>query len=379
MPTHGLPLDLPPARPPCVSLYQPTHRHFPDRKQDPIRFRNLVGSLEASLRQRVPDDEAAALLRPLHELAADADFWNHPRDGLAVLASPDGVRIWKLQRPVAEHAVVADSFHLKPLLGILQSADRFHVLALERGRVRLFEGNRDALDEVDLSSVVRGPDEGGADAVPGEPPRVDLAVGTGGGGGGTPPSRDSQRQALDTEAEKFFRAVDRAILAHHSRPTGLPLLLAAVTEHHALFRRVSHNPMLLPEAIEVHPESLTTDALRGLAWQRIEPRWRARLDELGGDFARERGKGLGAEDVREIGPAAAAGRVRTLLVEADRAWPGRIDPDSGEVSAAPGDDPGVDDAIDDLAELVMRRDGEVVVVPRDRMPVDTGVAAVYRF
>ena len=31
---------------PCLSLYQPTHRQFPDRQQDPIRFRNLVKQLE---------------------------------------------------------------------------------------------------------------------------------------------------------------------------------------------------------------------------------------------------------------------------------------------------------------------------------------------
>ena len=28
--------------PPCISLYQPTHRRHPDNQQDPIRFRNLV-------------------------------------------------------------------------------------------------------------------------------------------------------------------------------------------------------------------------------------------------------------------------------------------------------------------------------------------------
>ena len=29
-------------KPPCVSLYQPTHRHYPDNQQDPIRYRNLL-------------------------------------------------------------------------------------------------------------------------------------------------------------------------------------------------------------------------------------------------------------------------------------------------------------------------------------------------
>jgi hypothetical protein len=57
-------------------------------------------------------------------------------------------RVYKLQRPVPELAVVADSFHTKPLLRILQSADRYQVLALNRHEMKLFEGNRDALDEI---------------------------------------------------------------------------------------------------------------------------------------------------------------------------------------------------------------------------------------
>ena len=47
---------------PCLSLYQPTHRQFPDRQQDPIRFRNLVKQLETSLQQKYADRDIAPLL-----------------------------------------------------------------------------------------------------------------------------------------------------------------------------------------------------------------------------------------------------------------------------------------------------------------------------
>lgn len=40
------------SQPPCLSLYQPTHRHHPENLQDPIRFRNLVKAMEASLQQK---------------------------------------------------------------------------------------------------------------------------------------------------------------------------------------------------------------------------------------------------------------------------------------------------------------------------------------
>src|SRR5690606_27843381 len=58
------------------------------------------------------------------------------------------------QRPVKELVVVADSFHTKPLLRIIQSADRYQILALTRKDVRLFEGNRDVVDEVELDAAV---------------------------------------------------------------------------------------------------------------------------------------------------------------------------------------------------------------------------------
>ncbi len=42
-------------------------------------------------------------------------------------------------------------------------------------------------------------------------------------------------------------------------------------------------------------------------------------------------------------------------------------------------DTDVDDVLDDLAEVVLGAGGEVVVVPTDRMPTPTGLAAIYRY
>src|SRR5665811_125657 len=71
--------------PPCLSLYQRTHRHRPENQQDPIRFGNLVKSLEESLLRKYPKREIQTLLDPFLALAEDRDFWEHTLDGLAVL------------------------------------------------------------------------------------------------------------------------------------------------------------------------------------------------------------------------------------------------------------------------------------------------------
>jgi hypothetical protein len=189
----------------------------------------------------------------------------------------------------------------------------------------------------------------------------------------------STADLLDNEAEQFFRAVDRAILQHHSRPSGLPLLLAALPENQSLFRRVSRNPFLISEGVAVHPDALAIEALRDRAWEVMRPHYLARLAGLTEMFATARSKELGTDDVAQIATNAVTGRVGTLLVEADRIVPGRIDLSSGDIEREDITHPEIDDLLDDLAEVVLKNSGQVVIVPAERMPSATGAAAILRY
>jgi hypothetical protein len=364
--------------PPCLSLYQPTHRHHPDNQQDPIRFRNLVRSMEQSLRQKYTTREVQPLLEPFQALADDRDFWNYTLDGLATLGAPGLFRVYRLQRPVPEVVIVADSFHIKPLMRILQSADRYQVLGLNRREIKLFEGNRDAVDEIELAQAVPRTI---IDAL-GEKLTEPLTVTSYSTGPGEPAIRHgygSKQDEVDIDSERFFRAVDRAILEHHSRPSGLPLILAALPEYHNLFRQVSQNPFLMADGIDIHPDALPADALRERAWRVVEPQYLARLAGLVEEFGRAKSNGLGSDELALVAVAAVAGRVATLLIEADRQIAGRIDVTTGRVQFHNLSHPEVDDLLDDLGELVLKKGGRVVVVPAERMPTQTGAAATYRF
>ena len=364
---------------PCLSLYQPTHRQHPDNTQDPLRFRNLVKQLAASLREKYPKRDISALLQPFEALADDRDFWNHTGDGLAVLGAPDFFRVYRLQRPVAELAVVADSFHTKPLMRIVQSAERYQILGLSRNAFRVFEGNRDAMDELPpINGVPQTADEWvGKDS--GDREGAHRAYGPEGGSAVTRHGTDVKQDADDRDTEQFFRAVDAAVLQHCSQPSGHPLILAALPQHHALFRSVSTNPSLMDEAIDVHPDAMSLDALRERAWQVVQPHYLQRLAGLVESFNTAAANGRGTDGLRAIAEAAVAGRVETLLIEAERLFPGRIDATSGAITTANLAHPDVGDVIDDLGEIVLRKRGEVIVVPAERMPTNTGVAAIYRF
>jgi hypothetical protein len=365
--------------PPCLSLYQPTHRHHPDNLQDPIRFRNLVKAMEQSLRQKYTTRDVQPLLEPFQALAADREFWNHTRDGLAVLGAPDLFRVYRLQRPVPELVVVADSFHIKPLMRILQSADRYQVLGLNRQEIKLFEGNRDALDEIELAQGVPQAITEALGEELTEPHLTVASYGTGARGPAMRHSHGSKKDEVDIDTERFFRAVDRAVLEHHSRPSGLPLILAALPEYHNLFRKVSQNPFLMAEGIDIHPDALPGDALRDRAWRAVEPQYLARLAGLVEEFGKAKPKGLGSDELALVAEAAVAGRVAKLLIEADRHVPGRLDYASGRIELGDLAHPEVDDLLDDLGELVLKKGGQLVIVPAERMPTQTGIAAIYRY
>ncbi len=364
---------------PCLSLYQPTHRAFPERQQDPIRFRNLVKSMGESLRQKYPNREIEPLLAPFHALADNQEFWDHSLDGLVVLGSPDAMRVYKVQRAVPEFAVVADSFHTKPLMRIMQSSDRYQILAIDRNEARLFEGNRDQVDEIPLATGVPRNLE---DAV-----RIDAeryrATRTHGradpGVMGRHGTSDVKSDAIDADTERFFRAVDRAVTEFHSRPTGLPLLLAALPEHHHLFRKVSNNPNLLATGIDVHPKDLSAEQLRERAWALVLPTYLERLAGLVDAFGAGLAKQQATSHLSEAARAAAEGRVATLLLQAGHRIPGTVDTVTGAVSPGDMSDPGTGDMLDDIGEMVLRKGGEVVIVPAERMPTQSGLAATYRF
>jgi hypothetical protein len=361
---------------PCLSLYEPTHRRQPDRRQDPIRYKNLVKALDEALRRDDASAQADTLLAPFRALEDDHAFWNEGQEGLAIFGARDVFRVYRLQRSVPERAIVADSFHTKPLLRILQSSDRFHVLGLNRREACLYEGSRDAIVPIEIipGSLRMATDEPVAEASP-----RDTNVGSKLGAPTTREGDDATQDVVDHDTDRFFRRVDEAVLTHHSRPMALPLLLAALPQYHRRFRAASRNPMLVDAAIDVYPPDIGQDALRERLWDCMRPRYTQRLATLADTYRAGLAKNVATDDIVRAAKAAAERRVATLLIEADRLVPGRFDARTGDVSFGDDDSVGVDDVLDDLGEQVLRTGGDVVVVPRGDMPSATGIAATFRF
>jgi hypothetical protein len=94
---------------PHLSLYLPTHRRHPDRKQDSVRLHSLLHRAKELLESgRHAVRDAEAFLEPLRQLEGEP-HWEHSLDGLALFRSETSMAAYRLPMEVPEIVVVADT------------------------------------------------------------------------------------------------------------------------------------------------------------------------------------------------------------------------------------------------------------------------------
>lgn len=363
---------------PFISIYQPSERESLNNKQDLIRYKNSLKEAENSLKIKYPKEDIKRIMKPLLDLAEDRLFWNNVHEGLGILLAEGKLIIYNLKRPVKELVVVSDSFHIKPLIRNYQSADRYHLLGISRKEFTLYEGNRYGFEELELPE---GTPRTVEEVLGDEYTDSHLTAGKYGGAGSTPMfhGHGGKKDEIEIDIERFFRFVDRFVLNEYSNPTGLPLILVALDEYHGVFKNISHNKYLLDKGIKTNYETLKTQELKDTVWEKLEPLYLRKTKELIDRFEESRANDKGSDDLVQVARATIGNRIDTLLIEADRVIPGKLNKENGKIEEGELKDPEFDDVLDDIAEIVLRNNGKVIVLPKERIPSDTGVAAMYRF
>jgi hypothetical protein len=275
--------------------------------------------------------------------------------------------------------VVSHRFHLKPLLALLGSDQRFFVLALSQNRVRLLEGCRERLHDTDVSGMPADMDSAlnytsvdrGEQVHSGAPVGHGKQAAVFHGQGGR---ADTHKEDLT----HFFRQVDAAVYPA-LRGERAPLLLACVDSHVPLYRAVNSYPYLLDEHISGNFDHVSNSELHARAWPLVEPLLDQARQDCQQKFARVSDHGQGSSDLRAVLPAVWQGRVEALFVDrATQRW-GKFDDVQGRLAIHECFERGDDDLLDLAATETLLHGGKVFLVPREQMPAPDSVAAVYRY
>jgi len=365
----------------CISLYMPTHRSHPQNLLDIILFKNLVKEMKESLQEKYTEIEVQQLIKPFDLLSKNSTLWNKTMDGLVIFSGVNFLKIIYLQVPVNALVIVADRFHVKPLRQYLQSVDRYHILSLNLDNFQLFEGNRFSVSEIELNSEIpKTLTEALGEDLTEKHSTVASYGGTGGESSNMHHGDGGRKDQMDKDIEKYFRIISLAIDEHYSKPTGLPLILAALPEHHHLFHKVNKNPLLQNEGIMVSTKFMQSEKMVEMAWEIMKQNYFMRLQELTENFEKAEGKSNGSDSLEEVAKAVADGRVETLLLEQNRIIPGKIiDSNSGKIEYGDLNNPEIGDLLDDISEIATEKGTKVFVISKENMPTQSGIAAIFRF
>ena len=362
----------------CVSLFMPTHRKGRATEQDPIRFRNLLREVEERLLEkglRTPDVQQ--MLKPAQALSEEPGFWRHQSDGLALFFTSDTIHSYRVPLPFEELVVISNRFHLKPLLPLFASDGHFYILALSQNQVRLLEGTRHRVDEIDLEDVP----ESMAEALQYERFEKQLQFHTGTSSGGARSAVFHGHDASD-EAKarilRWFHKIDdelSALLADGQSP----VVLAGVEYLFPLYTEANTYPHLLEKGVPGNPEALSPEELHAQAWPLVEPVFKQAQEEAVALYKQLHGTGRTTAGVQEAVVAAHHGRVDVLFVAVGvQAW-GRFDPTTDTVHLHEEPGSGDEDLLDLAAIQSILNGGTVYAVEPDQVPDHAHLAAVFRY
>jgi len=349
---------------PSVSILMPTHPGHPDNQQDPIRLKNLLEEARHRLTEEVGKRPSWPLMERLEAMSEEID-WRQNQQGIALYASDDFAAWYRLPFPVEPRVTVDATFETRDIVYALHRMPRYRVLVLAEQPTRLFEGQGEDLEEVRNG-------------------QFPIAY-TGAPGTTRTPDAPQMRSSNVREAHLlgFFKEVDEA-LTEVARNDRLPLVVAGTGRSITTFEEVSNNTDDIAVRVEGSYDNSPASAIGQLVWPRFQE-WLAEQRQLA---VREVEDAFGARRLAsgldEAWQTAKAGQGLQLVVEENYRQPAIVHREGWELELVSEEDAGtgaahLDDAVDELIEMVLDKGGEVVFVEDGALANYGRVALILRY
>jgi len=349
--------------PASVSIYMPTATDTKG-EQERLQLKNLASDAVGELTAKGVDKRDIALVEEhLQELIDDADMWRYQARSLAIFATPDSVRTFRLPNQLQAQVHASDRFFVKPLLRAITFPHTGYVLALSQNEVRLLEILADG-----PPLVVKVPDM---------PADMDAAMASRGVSGRAPRGRISSAEGNKIRMAQYSRRINQAL-----RPVlhgDAPLIIAATEPLASIFRAACTYPQLSPDTLSGNPETTSDADLAAQARDALDSTYARQLADSHGLFETRRAQSRAVSDLAEVARAAVMGMVDTVFVDIDDVVPGTLDADSGAVTLLPANDPEAYGLVDEIIRHVWAAGGTVLAVRREDVPDGGTCAAILRY
>ncbi|GEM_PF-1048227 len=360
---------------PCVTLMIPDRRPGSADGTRHVIARELLRSATEQLQAHKWNARPSDLIAPLGEFAGMMNGGGG--DGLAVFCAPDFFHMALVPGQQTCAAIVANHFRLAPFVSAVNAPRDFFILGLNRRRMRLLHYSNGRCEPAPWPAAVPdSEDEFKNFDKPDHELRNRSASGSSTGAMSAVVFGNTSAHEDRREFEHhYYLAVDRALCdvlkaagSHTANSQPAPLLLAGLREEAAEYRRAARHCHLLETFIEGHPEQMTPNDFAPRAAQAALAHYHLQGEAVMEKYRDMPDRARTLEGVREVWKAAEAGRVHQLCAAETTEFPGDIHhPHSHE------------DLINAAIVETMKNGGEVFMLPKDRLPAESPVAAILRY
>jgi hypothetical protein len=370
------------AEPPCISMYLPLSVGN-ESVQAKITLKDLVREAEVKLLQTMRRPDVEALLSPMENFLLESRQWEKKGNGLAVFIAPNFFKYVLAPIEFARRLMIGETFHIKPMLQLLNNPGDYYVLDLDLGHTRVFYGTEFTLEEIELQGTPLSLEE----AMQYDDPENHLQFhtstpGRGGEGGRRAAQFHGHGGTSDYEKNnilRYFQQLDVG-LQNLVSVSNAPVVLGGAEYLTAIYREASKYSGLMPQIMGGSMSEKKPVEIRQTAWQIAEPHYRQVEEKARAKYAELMGTGLASNDPEEVILGCFHGRVATLFVSLNKQIWGDVDLVAGTVTTC---EPDADDTGHDLLNMsamqAIAQGGAVFVLPPEEMPDGSALAAVFRF
>ncbi len=345
--------------PPCISLYVPlSMAEVSEHGVLSGHYRNLIESAHNLLNKSYSERVSARMLAPLQQFQLPEKFRDGPPRGtLALFKSPTLEGFIHLPEEIPGIAVVADSFHIKPLLDLLVPPRNFYVLDVQSRRATLYKGTGEQLEAIENFQVNEASEAQAPEGGLFKRQLESLLTRTG--------LRRLQTQAQHLSSE-FLTRVEAQVTAHMIFTLASPLFVVGKRHCTNQYMRINRYPDLHSSPIWAAEGRARNEtflkAIHAAAVKQHEKILKREKDKNLAALRKARRKGMLEQDLHAVVRALTQGHVRTLYIKKNELLWGTVDWRSGRFRLNPSQTNAFDDdIIDDCIEKALASEGTKIV------------------
>lgn len=366
----------------CISVYLPTHRAGMEvnEQQDRVAFKNTLQQIRSMLQEKgLSQTDIEKITEPGYTLLREDDFWYNMTNGMAIFLSNDYFKYIRLTSTPKEEILINKSFYLRPLVPAITGADHdyFYLLLISKKRAQFFRADAFYMEEMIIDEL-----PGGIEDVVHFEEKDDMKLFRMGDSGtasanfhGVGAGKPDEKENLALYMKEIDRTLWQKVLAREQAP----LLLAGIDYLIPIYKSVSAYQYIRDDALTGNYEHHSLPMLYNAAREKMEPFFQKPLNTALEAYHNKLATALTSSMPESVIPASYYGKVSDLFVDKDAHLWGTFDAQSNQLNLHATRENGDDCMLDKAAIQTILHGGHVYLLPKDKMPKGSTVAALMRY